>query len=128
MARLTPELARSRARLGALAVAAKYDPRVTTAPARRAFEERLLERLGKEVDAAHPGLEPVERARRIEYARRLYFARLAFRSQVARAANARSRRLTKRPWLAASDAHVGQTPVTPTPDVDVDTSETDLIP
>jgi hypothetical protein len=101
MPRLTPALARSRARLGALAVHARHDPRVTTAPGRAAF----LARFEREVDAADPDgkLDPVERARRVVYLRRLYFARLAYRSQIARAENTVARRRAKRPWLAAQE-------------------------
>lgn len=101
------KLARSRARLGALAQHAHHDPRLTTAAARARFMARFV----AEVDAADPDgqLDPVERARRIEYTKRLYFARLAHRSAVARAAKARARELERRPWLkvdgdkAASD-------------------------
>jgi len=83
--------------LGALAVHARHDPRVTTGPGRAAF----LARFEREVDAADPEgkLDPVERARRVVYLRRLYFARLAYRSQIARAENAAARRRAKRPWL-----------------------------
>lgn len=101
MPRLTPELARSSARLGTLAVHARHDPRVTTAPGRAAF----LARFEREVDAADPEgkLDPVERARRVVYLRRLYFARLAYRSQVVRAENTAARRRAKRPWSSGSD-------------------------
>ena len=90
-------LRRSRARLGALAQHALHDPRETTAVARAHFMARFAE----EVDAADPEgqLDPIERARRIEYTKRLYFARLAHRSAVVRAANARARKLERRPWL-----------------------------
>ena len=98
MPRLTPALARSRARLGALAVHARHDPRVTTAAGRAAF----LARFEREADATDPEgkLDPIERARRVVYLRRLYFARLAYRSQIARAENATARKRAKRPWLA----------------------------
>ncbi len=101
MPKLTPELARSRARLGALALHARHDPRVTTAPGRTAF----LARFEREVDAADPEgkLDPIERARRVEYLRRLYFARLAYRGQIARAENAAARRRAKRPWLSSPE-------------------------
>ncbi len=89
------KLARSRSRLGALAQHARHDPRETTAEARA----RFMARFAAEVDAADPDLDPVERARRIEYAKRLYFARLAHRSALARAAAARARKLERRPWL-----------------------------
>ena len=100
-------LARSRSRLGALAQHARHDPRETTAAARA----RFMARFAAAVAAADPDgqLDPVERARRIEYTKRLYFARLAHRSAVVRAANARARKLERRPWLkvdgekAASD-------------------------
>lgn len=94
MSRLTPALARSRARLGALAVHARHDPRATTAPGRAAF----LARFEREVDAADPEgkLDPVERARRVVYLRRLYFARLAYRSQVVRAER-QAKRMRARP-------------------------------
>lgn len=101
MPRLTPEFAKSRSRLAGLATAARHDPRVTTAPARAAF----LSRFEREVDAADPDgqLDPIERARRIEYLRRLYFARLAYRSQVVRAERQAERMRAKRPWLPATD-------------------------
>jgi hypothetical protein len=78
----TPDLAKRRARLAGPA-AARHDPRLATAPARAAF----LARFEREVDAGDPDrlLDPVERARRVEYLQRLYFARLAYRSHAARA-------------------------------------------
>lgn len=101
------KLAHSRSRLGALAQHARHDPRLTTTAARA----RFMARFAAEVDADDPAgqLDPIERARRIEYTKRLYFARLAHRSAVARAAKARARKLERRPWLmvdgekAASD-------------------------
>lgn len=97
---LTPDIAQSRARLGALAQHARHDPRVTTAAARACF----LRRFEEEIDKTDPDgrLDPVERSRRVEYLKRLYFAKLAHRSLLARAANARARQLAKRPWLAAA--------------------------
>lgn len=108
MPRLTPELARSRARLGALALHARHDPRVTTAPGRAAF----LARFDREAAAADPEgkLDPVERARRVVYLRRLYFARLAYRSQIARVENAAARKRAKRPWLSMSEPRALEEP------------------
>lgn len=106
MSPTTPHLARRRARLAGLTTAARHDPRVTTAPGRAAF----LARFEREVDASDPDglLDPVERARRIEYLRRLYFARLAYRSHAARAKRRASRLRAERPWLAAADHPTGE--------------------
>lgn len=98
---LTPTQRTLRGRIAAYAVHARHDPRLTTAPARAAF----LARFEREVDATDPEgqLDPIERARRIEYVRRLYFARLAYRSQVVRAERQAERMRAKRPWLTATD-------------------------
>lgn len=76
---MNPEDRRRRARLGALAVQARYDGRQLTAAARRGF----LTRFENEVDPARV-LPPAERARRAEAAKRAYFLRLAMRSAAAR--------------------------------------------
>jgi hypothetical protein len=76
---LTPAERSLRARMGGLAVAAKYDTKEVTKPAREAF----LARFEREVDP-DGSLPPAERARRAEAAKRLYFARLAMRSARAR--------------------------------------------
>jgi hypothetical protein len=74
-------------RIGAHSLHAKYDSRVTTEPARRAF----LSRFEQEVDPE--GLLPeVERLRRAEHARKAYFARLALMSARARAGRRTTRR------------------------------------
>jgi hypothetical protein len=84
---MTREERSLRARIGAYSLHAKYDPRVTTEPARKAF----LARFEREVDPE--GVLPLaERLRRAEYARKAYFARLALASAKARAARAKSRR------------------------------------
>ncbi len=59
--------------MGAYVVHARYDPRVTTAPARAAFLKRFLD----EVDPDRVLPEP-ERLRRAAAARKAYFTRLAF--------------------------------------------------
>ncbi len=106
MPRLTRGLAKRRSQLGGLATAARHDPRLTTARARAAF----LARFEHEVDAGDPSglLDPVERARRIEYLRRLYFARLAYRSHIARAQRRVARLRAERPWLAAAESSFGE--------------------
>lgn len=79
---LSPELRSLRARLGGLATATKYDTKVITAPARRAF----LDRFEEEVDP--DGVLPeAERIRRAEAAKRLYFTKLAYRSAQSRRGN-----------------------------------------
>ena len=62
-------------RIGAHALHARYDPRKTTAAARRAF----LDRFTREADPEGV-LDPEERARRAHHLRKAYFARLALRS------------------------------------------------
>ncbi len=82
---MTPEERSLRARMGGLAVAAKYDTREVTRPAREAFMARFL----REVDPE--GVLPdAERARRAEAAKRLHFQRLAWRSAKVRRARAGS--------------------------------------
>ncbi|MEW6477617.1 MAG: hypothetical protein AB1679_35675 [Actinomycetota bacterium] len=76
---MTPEQRVMRARLGAFAQHAKYDPRQTTAKARQTFAERFE----REVDP-DGALEPAERARRAEAAKRAYYTRLALLSSQAR--------------------------------------------
>ena len=62
-------------RLGAWALHATHDPKVTTAAARAAFLNRF------ELQADPDGILSVdERTRRAAYARKLYFGRLALRS------------------------------------------------
>ncbi len=66
-------------RIGAHTLHARYDPRETTAAARRAF----LDRFEREADP--DGILPSEeRARRARHLRKAYFARLALRSAQAR--------------------------------------------
>jgi len=83
---LTPSQRALRARIGAYALHARYDPREATAPPRAA----CLSRFEREVDP-DGSLNPAERARRAEAARKAYFARLAYRSAVTRARKSRSR-------------------------------------
>ncbi len=75
-----------RGRIGAHTLHARYDPRVTTAAARRAF----LDRFEREADP--DGVLPLEeRARRARHLRKAYFARLALRSAQARRRRAQRR-------------------------------------
>lgn len=83
---LTPEERSLRARMGGLAVAAKYTSTKLNEPARRAF----LARFEQEVDPDGV-LAPGERARRAEAAKRLYFTRLAYKSAKARRAASKRR-------------------------------------
>ena len=76
---MTPAERSLRARMGGLAVAAKYDVREVTAPARAAF----LARFEREVDPEGV-LAPAERQRRAEAAKKLYFSRLALKAAQAR--------------------------------------------
>ena len=70
-----------RSRMAAYKLHSLYDPRETTAAARRAFEDRFV----RDVDPN--GELPVkERMRRADAARKAYFARLAYLSAKARAA------------------------------------------
>lgn len=64
-----------RGRIGAYALHATHDPRVTTAHARAKF----LAKFEREVDPDYT-LTPAERARRATYARKLHFARMALTS------------------------------------------------
>jgi len=72
---LTPSERVMRARMAAYMLHARYDPRETTKPARRAFNQRFLD----QVDPDHC-LPDRERHRRAESARRAYFTRLAYLS------------------------------------------------
>ncbi|MPZ23090.1 MAG: hypothetical protein GEU28_06000 [Dehalococcoidia bacterium] len=69
--------------MGAYALHAKHDPRVTSANGRATF----MSRFEREVDP-DGGLDPGERERRAESARKAYFARLAYKSARARAKRA----------------------------------------
>lgn len=73
-------------RIGAHALHARYDPRETTAPARRAF----LDRFEKEADPDGT-LDPTERTRRARHLRAVYFGRLALRSAQVRRERAHRR-------------------------------------
>ena len=83
VAQLPPANVRQlRAKMGGLALAAKADPRIYTAPARAA----ALARFEREVDPQ--GVLPLEeRARRAEAARKLHFTGLALASAKARSKN-----------------------------------------
>ncbi len=72
---LTPSERVMRARMAAYTLHARRDPRETTRPARRAFDERFLD----EVDP-NRRLPERERLRRADAARRAYFTRLAYLS------------------------------------------------
>jgi len=76
---LTPEERTLRARIGAQALHAKHDAKVTTAKARETF----LQRFELEVDPDGL-LDPAERATRAEHAKRSYFLNLAYLSARAR--------------------------------------------
>ena len=72
-------LASQRGRIGAYRLHATHDPRITTAPARRAFLA------GFELAVDPDGeLAPEERARRAAAAKKAHFAQLAYRSALAR--------------------------------------------
>jgi hypothetical protein len=79
------ESRRARGRLGALALHASHDSRVTSKPGRDAF----LARFEREVDPEGK-LPSAERARRAAYARRLYMGRLALRSAKVRKERSRA--------------------------------------
>ena len=76
---LSPSERSLRARIGAHALHAQRDPRVTTARGRRAFLDKFV----AEVDPDRI-LPEDERLRRAASARQAYFARLALRSAQAR--------------------------------------------
>lgn len=76
---LSPSERSLRARLAALTMHARHDPRVTTENARRAF----LDRFEREVDPERQ-LPEQERRRRAEALRKAHMTRLALRSAVAR--------------------------------------------
>jgi len=80
---LTPSERVMRARMAAYMLHARYDPRETTKPARRAFNQRFLDQVDPD-----RRLPDRERHRRAEAARRAYFTRLAYLS-------ARSRRRSR---------------------------------
>ncbi|MDQ3691866.1 MAG: hypothetical protein M3406_17900 [Chloroflexota bacterium] len=85
---LTPAERSQRSRIGAYALHARYDARVTTAAARQAFDRRFL-------DLVDPGrrLSERERTRRAKAARKAYFTRLAYLSARRRSGrNAKSNR------------------------------------
>ena len=75
---LSPSERTIRARIGAHSLHAKHDPRVTTAPGRKAAAEKLNERLLAEIDP-HNELPEAERTRRLEHARKAHFSRLALK-------------------------------------------------
>ena len=75
---LSPTERTLRARIGAHCLHAQHDPRITSAPGRKAAAEKLNERLLAEIDPDN-SLPEEERARRLEHARRAYFLRLALR-------------------------------------------------
>jgi hypothetical protein len=86
---LSPQEIALRGRIGAYALHARHDPRVTTQKARETFLNRFLD----EVDPDR-SLPEAERLRRAEYARKAYFSRLAFASARKRAKN--TKRATRR--------------------------------
>jgi hypothetical protein len=68
-------------RLGAFALYATHDPKVTSQRGRDTF----MQRFEREVDPLGQ-LDPAERARRAEFAKKLYFGRLALKSAKVRRA------------------------------------------
>jgi len=78
--KLSPSQRVLRARIGAYALHAKYDPVVTTAKARRTFMDGFYQRV--DPDGV---LAPQERERRATALRRAHFARMAYLSALARA-------------------------------------------
>lgn len=84
---LTPSERSLRGRIGAYALHATHDPRITTRAARAAFDTRFE----REVDPDGT-LPEAERTRRASYARKAYFARLALKSAQSRRAKGDARR------------------------------------
>lgn len=78
-ASLTPAQRTLKARLGALSLHARRDPRPAMEVARAVFAARFERGVDPE-----GVLDPVERARRADAARRAYFTRLALRSATLR--------------------------------------------
>jgi hypothetical protein len=78
-------------RIGALALHASHDPRVTSFPGRQAADAGLNTRLLAEIDARDPSLPEQERERRLQYARRMHFSQLARRSARVRQQHAQRR-------------------------------------
>jgi hypothetical protein len=74
-----------RARMAAYTLHARYDPRETTKPARRAFNARLLDQVDPE-----RRLPEHERQRRAEAAKKSYFTKLAYLSARRRRIKGRS--------------------------------------
>lgn len=74
-----PSLRTLAARIGAYALHAQRDPKITTARARAAFLARFVQQVDPEGK-----LPEAERLRRAEYAKSEYFARLALKSAKAR--------------------------------------------
>ena len=87
MSGTTHEERRAQARMAAFEMHSRHDPKVTTKPARKAFERKFLD----EVD---PGrlLPEAERIRRAAMARKAYYARLHWASLKARRAKAAAKR------------------------------------
>ena len=81
-----------RGRIGAYRLHALYDPRITTAAARSAFNNRFC----REVDP-NSVLPEGERLRRAEAAKKAYFSRLAYLSAKARAKRRNRRNIDQRP-------------------------------
>lgn len=89
--------------MGGLAVAAKYDAREITKPARKAF----LARFEREVDPEGV-LEPAERKRRATAAMKLHMAQLSWRAATAKRAKSKARRRpTVDPGVADSSKDAG---------------------
>ncbi len=84
---MTPQEAALRGRIGAYTLHSRYDPRETTAAARRAFLGRFEEQVDRD-----KVLSPEERDRRALAARKAYFAKLAYKSAKARKQRAPTKR------------------------------------
>ena len=67
-----------RARIGAHSLHAQHDPRITSAPGRKAAADKLNDRLLFEIDPNNE-LPEDERERRLDHARKAHFARLALK-------------------------------------------------
>jgi hypothetical protein len=74
-------------RIGAFALHAIHDPKVTSLPGRVRAAAALDARLLAEIDERTPGLPEEERQRRLIYARSAHYARLALASKKARKAD-----------------------------------------
>ena len=82
ISKLSPVERQKRARIGGLAVAALYDPKVYTATARRVFLAGFMTQV--DPDGELRRTNPKEAERRAEAAKKLHMARLAFNREKAK--------------------------------------------